>query len=226
MRTLMGLSTAALVVSTSLSACSSSSTSTSDAPSGPAATSSEPATEQSALDRWDKAYDYLSAQTKSTEISCSWVTASGAQIAPAPRPALFFEFSDKAAWSQHVFTRNDSLPKGTFEYCVATVPTTVPYGPEIQTFLGRFGLTFAADSDSVAGLTSIEIAYAGQNADDPDIIYQDKPGLFGLRIALGQLGKAPFEPGTSKIVPPTDDATASRYLRYAKPLLDWYRYKG
>lgn len=48
----------------------------------------------------------------------------------------------------------------------------------------------------------------------------------GLRIALEQLGQAPFVPGTSKIVQPADDATAARYLRYATPLLNWYRHKG
>jgi hypothetical protein len=109
---------------------------------------------------------------------------------------------------------------------VATVPTTVPYGPAIENFLNRFGLTFAADSNPTPGATPIEIAYAGQNASDPDIIYRDKPGLFGLRIALAQLGQAAFAPRTSKIVQPKDDSTAARYLRYAMPLLDWYGYKG
>jgi len=75
-------------------------------------------------------------------------------------------------------------------------------------------------------MTPIEIGYAGQNARDPDIIYRHKPGLFGLRLALSQLGQAPFVPGTSKIVQPTDDSTAARYLRYATPLLNWYGFKG
>jgi hypothetical protein len=143
-----------------------------------------------------------------------------------PRPAKFFSFSDKAAWKGHLVTRNGPFPKGTFELCEATVPNTIPYGPAIEPFLNRFGLTFVADSSRPAGMTPIEIAYAGQNASDPDIIYRHKPGLFGLRIALSQLGQAPFVPGTSKIVQPTDDSTAARYLRYATPLLNWYGFKG
>ena len=131
-----------------------------------------------------------------------------------------------AAWKTHLVTRNDPIPKGTFENCDATVPTTVPYGSAIEAFLAKHGLTFAADPSTTAGLTPIEIAYAGQDASDPDVIYRDKPGLFGLRMALGSLGQTPFEPGTSKIVQPTDDATAAAYLRYATPLLDWYHYTG
>jgi hypothetical protein len=142
-----------------------------------------------------------------------------------PRPALFYNFSDSASWKMHLITRNDPLPKGTFEDCIATVPTTVPYGPKIETFLSRFGLTFAGDRIKTAGLTPIEIAYAGQNAEDPDIIYRDKPGLFGLRGALAPLGDSAFKPGTSEIVQPTDEVTAARYLRYAAPLLNWYQYK-
>jgi hypothetical protein len=230
MRTVVGLSVAAAAASIGLAACGSSSvpsTSSTDAtPSRSATTSAGAAAGQSARDRWSKAYSYLSIQTKPTEIACTWLTASGARPSPVPRPALFYNFSDTAAWKNHLVMRNDPLPKGTFEDCIATVPTTVPYGPAIETFLSRLGLTFAVDSNSTAGLTPIEIAYAGQDASDPDIIYRDKPGLFGLRVALAQLGKAPFEPGTSKIVQPTDEATAARYLRYAAPILNWYRYKG
>jgi hypothetical protein len=153
-----------------------------------------------------------------------WLTASGTTLAPVPRPARFYNFSDRAAWKNHLITRNDAYPTGPFEDCVATVPTTIPYGPAIEPFLSRLGLTFTADPKSSPGLAPIEIAYAGQNADDPDIVYRDKPGLFGLRMALGSLGKAPFEPGTSTIAQPTDEATAARYLHYAKPLLAWYRH--
>ncbi len=110
--------------------------------------------------------------------------------------------------------------------CEATVPTAIPYGPAIETFLGRFGLIFGARTNTSAGLTPIEIAYAGQNASDPDIIYHDKPGLFGLEMALGGLGTTPFVAGTSKIIQPTDDATAALFLKYATPLLNWYGYKG
>jgi len=165
-------------------------------------------------------------QTKPTEIACLWLIDAAGKPSPAPRPATFYNFSDTVRWKSHLVTRNDPLPMGTFEECVATVPTTVPYGPAIEPFLSQFGLTFAADPSSGSGLTPIEIAYAGQNAGDPDVIYRDKPGLFGLRLALAQLGLAPFEPGTSKIVQPTDVATAARYLRNATPLLNWYRYKG
>jgi hypothetical protein len=208
----------------SVAACGSSSTGGS--PTSSAGAASAHATGQSALVRWNRAYSYLSAQTKPTEIDCSWLVAAGGTPSPVPRPAKFSSFSDTAAWKSHLVTRNGPFPKGTFELCAATVPNTIPYGPAIEPFLHRFKLTFVADPNRPAGMTPIEIAYAGQNASDPDIIYRHKPGLFGLRIALSQLGQAPFVPGTSKIVQPTDDSTAARYLRFATPLLNWYGFKG
>jgi hypothetical protein len=230
MRIGVGISVVVVAASMCLTACGSS------APSSTAPTTSQrstsvtpssaPATGQSAIDRWSNAYAYLSNQTKPTEIVCLWFAASGATPSPVPRPALFYNFSDTANWKRHLVTRRDALPKGTFEDCEATVPTTVTYGPAIEPFLRRFGLTFAGDPKTPAGLTPIEIAYAGQDSDDPDIIYRDKPGLFGLRMALAQIGTTPFDTGSSKIVQPTDDATAARYLQYATPLLDWYRYKS
>lgn len=178
----------------------------------------------SALDRWNRAYSYLKVQTKPTEIVCTWLKSGGTKFVPYPRPVRFYNFADSAAWKMHIVTRYDPLPTHTFEDCSATVPTAVPYGPAIETFLSRYGLTFGPQGPT--GLTAIEIAYAGQNSSDPDIIYHDEPGLFGLRLALTPLGQAPFEAGTSKIVQPTDEATATRYLRYAKPLLAWYGYTG
>jgi hypothetical protein len=229
MRAVVGPSVAGVVASLSLAACGSSSppsvAAATGTPDNSVATSAATASQHPALDRWNAAYSYLRAQTKPTEIACTWLTAAGSSPSPVPRPALFYGFSDSAVWKKHLITRNDPVPKGTFEDCIATVPTTVRYGPEIETFLSRFGLTFAGDRIRTAGLTPIEIAYAGQNAEDPDIIYRDKPGLFGLRGALGQLGDSVFKPGTSEIVQPTDEATAARYLRYATPLLTWYRYK-
>lgn len=219
-------SSASSTGATPTKAATSSAPSTGATPSEATATSAGPTARQSELDRWNKAYSYLGVQTKPTEIACGWFTASGATPSPVPRPARFYSFSDTAAWKKHLVTRNGPFPKGTFEDCVATVPTAVPYGDAIESFLGRFGLTFVADPNGAAGLTPVEIAYAGQDASDPDIIYRDKPGLFGLRIALAQLGKTPFESGTSKIVQPTNDATAARYLRYATPLLSWYGYPG
>jgi hypothetical protein len=230
MRVGVGISVAAVAASVCLTACGSSSPSSTAPTSSPRSTSvttsSGPATGQSAIDRWSKAYAYLSNQTKPTEIVCLWFAASGATPSPVPRPALFYNFSNTGRWKSHLVTRKDPLPKGTFEDCEATVPTTVTYGPAIEPFLRRFGLTFAGDPNTPASLTPIEIAYAGQNSDDPDIIYRDKPGLFGLRMALAQIGTTPFEPGTSKIVQPTNDATAAQYLQYATPLLNWYRYKS
>lgn len=179
---------------------------------------------QLSLDRWEKAYAFLAAQTTPTEIVCGWFTAAGSSPSPAPRPALFYSFSDTAAWKDHLITRNNPPLKGTFEDCSATVPTTVPYGPAIETFLAHYGLTFAADPNATPGLTPIEIAYAGQDPGDPDIVYRDKPGLFGLSMALAHLGKTAFEPGTSTIVQPSDEKTATRYWNYALPLLRWYGY--
>ena len=223
MRRVVGIAVAALAASMSLAACGSSSTG--GTPTRAAGTSATQTTGQPALVRWNRAYSYLSAQTKPTEIACSWLVGAGGRASPAPRPAQFYGFSDTAAWKSHVVTRNDPIPNGTFEDCEATVPTTVPYGPAIESFLHRLGLTFAADPNRTPRTTPIEIAYAGQNASDPDVIYRHKPGLFGLRIALAQLGQAAFVPTTSKIVQPTDDSTAARYLRYATPLLNWYGYK-
>lgn len=229
MRAMVGPLVASVLASVSLAACGTSPSpsvaATSATPSNPVATAAATAGRHPALDRWNAAYTYLSTQTRPTEIACTWMTSAGSRPSPVPRPAVFHSFSDPAAWKKHLITRNDPLPKGTFEDCIATVPTTIPYGPRIETFLNRFGLTFAGDRTNTAGLTPIEIAYAGQNAEDPDIIYRDKPGLFGLRGALAQLGDSPFKPGTSEIVQPTDEATAARYLRYATPLLNWYRYK-
>lgn len=229
MRVLVGPLVASVVAAVALAACGTSPSppvaATSATPRSSVATAAATAGEHPALDRWNAAYSYLSTQTKPTEIACTWMTAAGSSPSPVPRPALFYSFSDPAPWKKHLITRNDPLPKGTFEDCIATVPTTVPYGPKIETFLSRFGLTFAGDPTKTPGLTPIEIAYAGQNAEDPDIIYRDKPGLFGLRGALAQLGDSPFKPGTSEIVQPTDEATAARYLRYATPLLTWYGYK-
>lgn len=189
------------------------------------AASAQPASEPSPLDRWTAAYSFLSTRTEPTEISCAWFTAAGSAPSPAPRPGKFYGFAESAAWKDHLITRNDPYPSGTFEYCVATVPTTVPYGPEIGTFLSRSGLRFVADSSGTESLIPVEIAYAGHDADDPDIIYRDKPGLFGLRMALTGLGDDAFKPGTSEIVQPADDETATRYLRYATPLLNWYQYE-
>jgi hypothetical protein len=221
----------AIVASVSLAACSSSSPPSATAgsvtpPDSSIATPAAAASQHPNLDRWNAAYTYLSTQTKPTQIVCNWWSADGSRPSPAPRPARFYRFSESAAWKEHLITRNDPYPRGTFDYCVATVPTTVPYGPEIATFLSQFGLRFVADRTKAEGLTPIEIAYAGANADDPDIIYRDKPGLFGLRMALAGLGDGAFKPGTTEIVQPTDEATAARYLRYARPLLDWYQYKS
>lgn len=215
---------AATAVATLLAGCSSGTSTPNSTPSASDG-SSTPATAPSALDKWDKAYAYLAAQTKPTEIACNRFTTIAGNLSPAKRPARFYDFSAPAAWKSHLLTRNDALPQGTFQICQATVPTTVRYGPAIADFLSPLGLSFAAEPTHPAGLTPIDIAYAGQSASDPDIIYRDKPSLFGLRGALGQLGQAPFEPGTSKIIQPTDDATAAQYLRYATPLLDWYGYK-
>lgn len=183
-------------------------------------------TTASASARWTSAYAFLDAQTKPTEIACSWFALKAGKPSPSPKAAQFFDFTDTAAWKSHLITRVDPQPTGDFEDCEATVPTTVPYGPAIETFLGRYGLAFAGDPDRPKAATPVEIAYAGQDASDPDIVFHDKPGLFGLRIALAQLGDAPFQPGTSKIVQPADEATAAEYLRYATPLLDWYGYKA
>ena len=228
MRTLGGLAVA-VVVSISLASCGSSAhpASSAAAPTSPAEpTSSAPSADRSALARWNEAYSYLSSRVEPTEIFCTWMTVSNGDLSPVPRRVRFFSFSDRAAWRSHLITRNGPFPDGPFEDCLATVPTTVPYGPAIETFLSRFGLTFLAGANATGDRTPIEIAYAGQNPADPDIIYRDAPGLFGLRMALAALGKAPFEPGTSKIIQPTDEATAARYLRYATPLLTWYRSQG
>lgn len=198
-----------LLAAVSLAACGSSSS-----------TSHEP----SALARWDSAYRFLSAQTKPTQIVCNWLTNTAGSIEPVAHVAAFYNFSDTAAWKTHIVTRDDMAPSGTFELCEADIPTTVPYGPAIETFLRGYGLTFVAHPLSDPHLTRIEITYAGQNARDPDIIYRDKPGLFGLENALHQLGAAAFVPGTSKIIQPTNNAGAMQYLTYAKPLLDWYGY--
>lgn len=213
---------AATAVATLLAGCSSS---------GSAArpstdTSSTASAGGSALARWNRAYHYLNVVKIPTEIVCVWLKEAGGRPSPVPRPAQFYDFADPAAWKSRIVTRDDLPSSGTVDDCVATVPTTVPYDAAIEQFLGRYGLTFGAEPHHAAGLTPIEIAYAGQNASDPDIIYRDKPGLFGLRLALSPLGKAAFEPGTSKIVQPADEATAARYLRYATPLLSWYGYEG
>src|SRR4051812_21821091 len=178
----------AAAASVSLAAGASSSApsvaSTTARPSNSVATTAGATSGHPTLDRWDAAYSYLSTQTKATEIVCTWSKATGARPAPVPRPASFSSFSGSSAWRKHLITRNGPFPKGVFEDCIATVPTTVSCGPGIETFLGQFGLTFVADEVRSADLTPIEIAYAGQNAEDPDIIYRDEPGLFGLRIAL------------------------------------------
>lgn len=178
---------------------------------------------KSPMEQWSSAYAFLSSQTKPTELGCSFLHSSGGQMEPAPQPAQFYSFSDTARWTDHRITRNDPRPSGTFEECEATVPTTVPYGPKIEDFLNPLGLTFDG-ANPAPGLKSIEIAYAGQNASDPDIIYRDKPGLFGLEMALQQLGHTPFKGSTSEIIQPATDAAATQYLQYAKPLLDWYGY--
>lgn len=216
---------AAAAVAISLSGCSSSGSSVHVQ----TAVTSAPPTGQSTsvLERWDAAYAYLSEQTRPTQIVCVWLRNAGETPTPVPRPVTFYDFSERAAWNGHLVTRDEmALRTGTYEDCEATVPTTVPYGPEIETFLSQYGLTFGDASGDARGLTPIEITYAGQNTSDPDIIYRDTPGLFGLRQALTPVGTTAFEPGTTKIVQPTDAATASRYLRYAAPLLRWYGYNG
>jgi hypothetical protein len=230
MRIVVGPLVAAAFASVSLAACGSSSPPSSATPSSATtessvAPSAQPASQPTPLDRWIAAYTFLSAQTEPTEISCTWLTSAGSALSPAPRPAKFYGFAESAAWKDHLITRNDPYPSGSFESCVATIPTTVPYGPEIRTFLSRVGLRFAADPSGTESLTPVEIAYAGQDAEDPDIIYRDKPGLFGLRMALAGLGDDAFKAGTSEIVQPTADEAATRYLRYATPLLNWYQYK-
>ena len=226
---------AVCLVSTTLAAgCSSHSSrgaTTTASPSTAAPTAPSPGEAASAgpslVTRWTVAYDFVASQTKPTQISCGWFNNVNGNPVPTSRAALFYDFRSNSTWKSHVVTRNDSLPKGVFELCVATVPNRVPYAATgIERFLRPLGLTFAADPSRPTGLTPIEIAYAGQNASDPDVIYSDKPGLFGLRIALAQLGKEPFGPGTSKIIQPIDEQTAGTYLRYAQPLLDWYGFKA
>jgi hypothetical protein len=185
-------------------------------------------TPKSALEQWNDAYRFLSARTKPTEINCVWlnVAADGTKT-PAQQPVEFYSFADSARWKSHIITRFDTFPVGTDEICAANVPATVPYGPAIESFLNPLGLTFYYGQNHAAGLTLIEIDYAGQNSSDPDIIYFHQPGLFGLRIALGPLAASgAFVSNTSKIVQPTDGATAAKYLKYAKPLLNWYGYHG
>jgi hypothetical protein len=183
---------------------------------------------KSALEQWKSAYQFLSAQKKPTEINCLWINvAADGTKAAAQRPVEFYSFADSADWKSHTITRFDAYPVGSDETCEANVPTTVPYGPAIESFLNPLGLTFWHGQHHAAGLTLIEIAYAGQNSSDPDIIYFNQPGLFGLRIALTPLATSgAFVSNTSKIVQPTDDATAAKYLKYAKPLLAWYGYRG
>jgi hypothetical protein len=145
----------------------------------------------------------------------------------AQQPVEFYSFADSADWKSHIITRWDTYPVGTDETCGANVPTTVPYGPAIESFLNPHGLTFYYGQSHAAGLTLIEISYAGANSSDPDIIYFNRPGLFGLRLALGPLAASGvFVINTTKIVQPTDSATAAKYLEYAKPLLRWYGYRG
>lgn len=180
-----------------------------------------------AVAQWEKAYAFLGAQAKPTEMVCSWFDGMAGHVSPAQRPALFYNFSDRNRWRAHLITRADRTPRGLFEACGATVPNSVPYTPaDIENFLRPFGLVFVADRYRAAGLIPTEIAYAGQSPSDPDIVYADEPGLFGLRLALSQLGTAAFKPGTTSIVQPADAATAALYLRYTKPLLDWYGFKA
>ena len=206
-----------------LTGCSASDSDPGATPAPTATSSSTPG----AVQTWQAAYSFLGAQTKPTQIFCGWFRATKGHPAPVARPTHFYDFSHTAGgWRAHTITRFDPLPRGVFEMCSANVPTSVPYGLGIEDFLRQYGLVFGVDKRHARGLQPIEIAYAGQNASDPDIIYHDQPGLFALSIALRALGDAPFEPGTSRIIPPTDQATATRYLSYAAPLLSWYGYQG
>lgn len=172
--------------------------------------------------RWTKAYAFLAAQTKPTEIDCLWVVTTGGNY-QTPHVVGFYSFSDREAWTSHRGLHQE-LPAGTeYEMCQATVPTSVAYRPAaINAFLAHHGLPATPDN---SGGTSIFVNYAGVSPQDPTRVYRDEPGLFGLTIAFSAIEPSPFT-GVTHLTPPTDEATATRYLRYAQPLLAWYGYTG
>lgn len=177
------------------------------------------------MDRWTKAYAFLAAQTKPTEIVCTWVTNTapgGAGLTQASHLPAFYRFAETSAWKSHVNLNLDSPPGSTYEVCAATVPSSIPPGPKYDSFLAHHGLL--ATGTSTPGTANMVINYASANG--PDSIYRDKPGLFGLQLALDARPNTGQVPSISIIVQPTDSATAASYLQYAQSLLAWYGYKG
>lgn len=194
--------------------------------------SSTPAvTRKAALGRWDKAYTFLRAQTKPVEVVCmvdvpTKADGSGLDYSRA-RTAFYSLNSAEGGWQTYLDSRdNTAAEQQAGTHCSINVPTSYPYGPAIDRFLRTYGYWFYGAEPPSEDLQRVEITYAGQNSSDPDIIYFKKPGLFGLRLAFIPLSASAFKPNSSEIVEPPDAASAEKYLQYAKPLLDWYGYKG
>lgn len=177
----------------------------------------------SPMAEWTKAYAFLAAQTKPTEILCPWEeTTTDGRSMQAEHVVGFYSYADRAAWQSHLQLHLDHV--GTsFEICEATVPVSVPNGPAVNTFLARYGLI---NGISEPGKTTVEIDYLGQGPPFLKSDYRDKPGLYGLYLAFFALRPDPFMSDAAKPTPPTDDATATKYLQYAQPLLAWYGYTG
>lgn len=181
----------------------------------------------SAMDKWSKAYAFLAAQTKPTEMLCPWsqATADG-HVLQSERPVGFYSFTDRAAWQSHEGPDLHLLlghPGTSFEACEATVPVSVPNGAAVNAFLARYGLVTGA---SAPGKTFVMIDYLGRGPSFLKTAYRDKPGLFGLYLAFFAMQPDPYQQNAAKLTQPTDDATATKYLQYAQPLLAWYGYTG
>lgn len=177
----------------------------------------------SPVQKWSKAYAFLAAQTKPTEMLCSWVetTADGRSM-QAEKPVGFYSFADRASWQPHLQFHMDRVG-ASWELCEATVPVSVPNGPAVNAFLAKYGL---ATGRTVPGKTDVMIAYLGQGPTFLKNDYRDKPGLYGLYLAFAALQLDPFNQNLDQMTQPTDDATATTYLRFAQPLLAWYGYNG
>jgi len=187
-------------------------------------------TPKSTLEQWNDAYAFLSVQTKPVEVFCDVdvpANADGSGLDYSRATMAFYSLkSDTSRWQPYLDFRDDTTAQQPGTHCGINIPTSYPYGSAIDEFLRPHGYWFYDAGSAHDGLKRVEIAYAGQNSSDPDIIYFSKPGLFGLRIAFAPLQESAFKPNSAKIIQPTDDPTAAKYLQHAKPLLDWYGYKG
>lgn len=185
----------------------------SPAPTSPSASATPSA---SAMEGWAAAAAFLKRQKRAPEIVCQYTSTTG--------PVEFYSFDAQGPkWRPYLASRHDPDFKKRTRICTVNVPTSVPYTEAgIEGFLNPMGFRFMSDPHDKR-LKAVEISYAGANADDPDMVFANTPGLWGAKMALGRAKGVDFSHGFPL---PRDEKQAAAFLKATAPLLKWYDYPG